>query len=255
MKTVILAGGYGLRFSEFTHEKPKPMAMIGNLPIIMHIMNIYSKYGHNDFIIAAGYKSEVIKNYFLNFNYMNSDIEIDFKDGIQKIIGKKNNLNWKIKIIETGKNSLTSKRIFKLKKYLNKDRFFLTYGDGLSNIDIKKSLKFHLENKKVCTLAAVRPNLRFGEISIDKKNIVRTFNEKKQLSDGWINGGFFICEPEIFNYLNSTNEMFEKGPLQKLVKSKQLASYKHHGFWQCMDNKREFDYLNLLLKNKNAPWL
>ena len=254
MKTVILAGGYGLRFSEFTQSKPKPMAMIGGYPIILHIMNIYMKYGYNEFLIAAGYKSEIIKDYFINYKYLNSDIEIDMSNGEYKIIGKKNNLDWNIKIIETGKNSLTAKRIFKLKKYLKNERFFLTYGDGLSNINIKKSLAFHRKQKKICTLTAVRPNLRFGEIKINSKNIITKFNEKKQLSDGWINGGFFICEPEVFNFIDNNNEMFEKGPLQKLVKDKQLSSYKHESFWQCMDNKREYDYLNELYSSKNCPW-
>ena len=255
MKTVIFAGGYGSRFLEFTKTKPKPMATIGEYPILYHIMQIYSKFGFNDFIIAAGYKSQIIKNYFVNFNILSSDLEINLKESKVNIINNKKKLDWNVKIIDTGKDTLTGKRLFNLKKYLKDETFFLTYGDGLSDINLNKLLNFHKKNNNVCTLTAVRPNLRFGELSISKNNIVNKFNEKKQLSDGWINGGFFVCNPEIFNFLNKSNEMFEKGPLQRLVNKRQLKSYKHHGFWQCMDNKREYDYLNELYTSNKCPWI
>ena len=255
MKTVIFAGGYGTRFSEFTQKNPKPMAMIGGYPIIFHIMNIYSKFGYKDFIIAAGYKSEIIKNYFINLHLNQSDIEIDMSKNKVKLLGKAKHADWNIKIIDTGENSLTGLRLHKLKKYLPNERFFLTYGDGLSNVNINKLLKFHIMGKKNCTLTAVRPNLRFGELLINKSNLVSKFYEKKQLSDGWINGGFIVCEPEIFDFITKKNEMFEQGPLQKIVKNKQLKSFKHYGFWQCMDNKREYDYLNDLYNTNKAPWL
>ena len=232
MKCVILAGGKGSRISEISKNIPKPMIKILGKPIIIKIMQHYSKFGFKDFIIAAGYKKEIIKDYF-----------------------KKNTFNeWNIKVVDTGINTMTGGRIKRLEKYLNRDTFMLTYGDGLSNVNIKKLLKYHKKNKKIGTLTAVRPPARFGAIKI-LKNKVSYFKEKSRLDEGWINGGFFVLEPTIFKYIKGDKTFFEKEPLQKISKSNQLYAYKHKGFWQCMDTKREQDYLNDLAKLKKIPWV
>ena len=255
MKVVILAGGYGTRISEYTNTIPKPMIEVGGIPILVHIMNIYSSFGHNDFYIALGYKSKVIKDFFLNHHLLGADVNINYRSG-EKKFNNSLSKNWKINLIETGNDSKTGLRLNKLKKFLKDERFFLTYGDGLSDVNINKLLKFHIKNKKIATLTAVRPNVRFGEIQIDQKTKnVKKFYEKKQLSEGWINGGFFIFEPEIFNYIPKNNVMLEQEPIANLTKKKQLFAYQHKGFWQCMDTKREQDYLNDLAKLKKIPWV
>ena len=218
-------------------------------------MNIYSTFGHNDFYIALGYKSKVIKDYFLNYQSLGSDISLNFKNG-DKHFYNSYAKNWKINLIETGNDSKTGTRLKKLKKYLKDDRFFLTYGDGLADINLDKLLKFHIKKNKKATLTAVRPNVRFGEINIDKKSKnVNKFYEKKQLTEGWINGGFFVFEPEIFEYLSNKNIMLEQEPMNLLTKKQQLVAYQHKSFWQCMDTKREHEYLNELSKLKNIPWV
>ena len=226
MKVVILAGGFGTRLSEYTDSIPKPMVPIGNKPIIEHIMNIYANYGHKEFYIALGYKGEVIKNYFKNFK----------KD-------------WKINLIETGSDTYTGGRLKRLKKYLSDETFLLTYGDGLSNINLKKLLKFHKKNKKIVTLTAVRPPARFGALKI-KGNKVIYFKEKSKLDEGWINGGFFVMEPKIFKFIKGDKTFLEREPLENISKKKKLIAFKHSGFWQCMDTKRDKDLLEKILKNK-----
>ena len=213
MKVVILAGGFGTRLGEYTKRTPKPMIKICGKPIIVHIMNHYFKNGFKDFIIATGYKQEVIKRYF------------------------KKKFKYNVRIIFTGKNTMTGGRILRLKKYL-KETFMLTYGDGISNINIKKLLSFHKKNKKIATLSAVRPPARFGAIKI-KKNNVRYFKEKSKLDEGWINGGFFVMEPKIFKFIKNDRTFLEKEPLVNLSKKKQLLAYKHNGYWQCMDTYRD----------------
>ncbi len=230
MKCVILAGGKGTRISEYTKLIPKPMIKIGSKPIIEHIINYYIKYGFKDFIIAGGYKYFVIKNYF-----------------------KKKNDSVKIRVINTGISSLTGKRMMKLKKEL-KNTFMLTYGDGLSNIDLNKLLKFHKKNKKKITMTAVHPPARFGELEI-KNNIVKKFEEKPQLQKGWINGGFFVVEPEFLKLIGKKNVMLERSPMSKAVKTKNLAAFKHTGFWFCMDTLRDKNVLEEMIKNKKSPWL
>lgn len=254
MKVVLLAGGYGTRISEQTSKLPKPMIEIGGLPILIHIMKIFSNFGHNEFYIALGYKSKVIKDFFLNYKSLGSDISINFNSG------KKNFKNsyakdWTINLIETGLDTKTGSRLKKLKKYLNNEKFFLTYGDGLANVNIDRLLNFHNKNNKVATLTSVRPNVRFGEIQIDSKTKkVKKFYEKKQLSEGWINGGFFVFEPEIFDYLPNKNVMLEREPMNELTKKSQLMAYQHKDFWQCMDTQREYEYLNSLAMKKKIPW-
>tara|TARA_B100001063_G_C16694572_1_gene519010 strand:+ start:458 stop:1156 length:699 start_codon:yes stop_codon:yes gene_type:complete len=232
MKVIILCGGKGTRLSEETKKIPKPMVKIGNYPILEHIINIFTKYGYKDFIFALGYKKEIIINYFK-----------------KKKFGKLN-----IKLINTGKKTLTGTRIKKLKKYLgNDENFFLTYGDGVSNINLNKLLKFHLKNNKIATVTAVRPPARFGEIFL-KKNKVKKFDEKNQIRSGWINGGFFVFNKKILNYIPKKDCMLEKEPMVKLVKNKQLNAYKHYSFWQCMDTLRDKELLNKIWKSKKKKW-
>jgi glucose-1-phosphate cytidylyltransferase len=230
MKVVILAGGKGTRLSEYTKILPKPMIMIGSKPILEHIINYYMKFGFKDFIIASGYKHNIIKNYFKN---------------------KKKSA--KIKVINTGVETLTGLRLKKLKNEL-KQTFMLTYGDGLANINLRKLLNFHKRSKKLITITAVHPPARFGELSI-AKNTVTKFEEKPQLQEGWINGGYFVVEPEFLKFIENKNVMLERSPLIKAVKKKKLGAYKHEGFWFCMDTLRDKKVLENMIKNKKSPWI
>lgn len=230
MKCVILAGGKGTRISEYTSSVPKPMVKIGSKPIIEHIINYYTKFGFKDFIIASGYKHKIIRDYF-----------------------KKKKFSVKIKVINTGIETLTGSRLKKLSNILN-ETFMLTYGDGLSDVNLKKLLHFHRENKKKITLTAVHPPARFGELTIIK-NIVSKFEEKPQLQKGWINGGFFVVEPAFLKLIGNKNVMLERAPLNKVVKSEDLAAYRHEKFWFCMDTLRDKKVLDALIKNNKAPWL
>tara|TARA_A100001011_G_scaffold244486_1_gene252498 strand:+ start:336 stop:1103 length:768 start_codon:yes stop_codon:yes gene_type:complete len=252
MQTVILAGGFGTRLSEETNIIPKPMIEIGNNPILWHIMKIYSSYGYNDFIICGGYKQDYIKEYFKNYFIKNSDVSFDVYNN--KIhVNKKQNENWKITIVDTGLKSNTAGRIKKIQKYIKGENFFLTYGDGLSNVNIKKLLNFHIKNKKYATLTAVRPEARYGILKIEK-NLVSKFNEKPISKDSWINGGFFVLNKNVFRYIKNYKSIWEQEPLKKLTKSKNLCAYKHNGFWQSMDTLREKKILEELWNKKNPPW-
>ena len=233
MKVVILAGGKGTRLSEYTKLLPKPMVKIGGKPIIEHIINIYRKYGFSDFIIATGYKSKEIKKFFEKKNF-----------------SPKININ----IVDTGLNTLTGLRIKKLEKIIGNERFMLTYGDGLSNVNIKKLINYHIKNKSILTLTAVHPPARFGELTFNKR-VVKKFEEKPQLQKGWINGGFFVVEPDFFKILTKKNIMLEREPITKLVKMKKISAYAHNGFWYCMDNLRDKIVLEDLSKIKKLPWL
>ena len=252
MKVVILAGGKGTRISEYTNVIPKPMVPIGNFPIIWHIMKIYAHYGFKDFVVALGYKSEVIKDYFLKFNSLNSDFTVDLSNGKIEIHQNKS-LDWKVTLVDTGEETMTGGRLKRLKKYLNDDTFMLTYGDGLADINIKNLLDFHLANKKLVTMTAVRPSARFGELEL-KSNLITSFKEKPQLKDGWINGGFFVMEKEFIDFVNDDNEMLERKPLEIAAKNNQLIAFKHESFWQCMDNKRDLENLQKLWQD-NPPWI
>ena len=230
MKTVILCGGYGTRLSEETIIKPKPMVKIGKEPILEHIINIYKDYNYKDFILALGYKSKYIKSYYKKKKTKNTAL------------------------VYTGKDTMTGGRLLRLKKYLkNEETFMLTYGDGVSSVDIKKLVKFHKKHKKIATLTAVRPPVRFGELKIDGSKI-NSFQEKPQVTHGWINGGFFVFNKEIFDFIKSDKIMLEREPMEKLAKMGQLMAYKHEGFWQCMDTLRDKIFLNKLIKSKNTPW-
>ena len=226
MKVVLLAGGFGTRLSEYTKTIPKPMIDIDGKPLLLHIMKFYAKHGFKNFYIALGYKGEMIKKFF-----------------------NKKFFDWNINLIETGKNTMTGGRLKRLKKYIGKETFMMTYGDGLSNINLKKLLKFHKKNKKLVTLTAVRPPARFGALKL-KGHHVSYFKEKSRLDEGWINGGFFVMEPEFLKFIKSDNTYLEREPLEQVTKKKQLAAFKHEGFWQCMDTKRDKDELNKILMAK-----
>jgi glucose-1-phosphate cytidylyltransferase len=253
MKVVILAGGLGTRLAEETQVKPKPMVEIGGKPILWHIMKLYSKYGIKEFLPALGYKGEVIKDYFYNYSYLSKDFSIELKT--HKIENMTENTeDWKIHLIDTGKNSMTGGRLFHLKKYLQgEDTFMLTYGDGLCDVNIAKLLEFHKSHKKIATVTAVRPPARFGALEI-KDNKVIDFHEKPQVGEGWINGGFFIFNKEIFNYLKDESTVLEKEPLEQLAAEGQLMAYEHEGFWHCMDTIRDRNTLEKMWSSNEAPW-
>lgn len=252
MKVVILAGGFGTRLSEYTDDLPKPMVTVGGRPIIWHIMNIFSKYGHKDFILALGYKAEKIKDYFLNYRSLNSDFTINLKSGDIKSHQYEGN-NWNVTLVDTGLNSMTGGRIKRLKNFIGNETFLLTYGDGVCNVDLNDLIKFHKNHGKMVTVTAVHPSARFGELSIND-SIVNIFQEKPQMNNGWINGGFFVVEPKFLDFIEGDNTILERDPLEKISSIGQLMAYKHNGFWQCMDTKRDKDYLDELVKNNNAPW-
>jgi len=253
MKVIILAGGFGTRLSEYTESIPKPMVEIGGKPILIHIMEYYASYGHKDFFIALGYKSEIIKNYFSNFNYLVNDFSIDLSTG-QKNILNQFDKDWRINLIDTGLNSMTGGRLKRMKKYIENEDFMLTYGDGLSNVNLNKLLMFHKDHKKIGTVTSVRPYARFGEINL-KGNKVTSFKEKPQLNQGWINGGFFIFKSKFFDYIEDDLTVLEKEPLEEVSKKGELMAFKHEGFWQCMDSKRDKENLEKLILANKAPWL
>ncbi len=253
MKVLILAGGSGTRLSEYTYEIPKPMVTIGNIPMIVHIMNLYAKYGFKEFIIATGYKSEVINNYFIK----NAEIIISKSKDVIKLnyISNKNpKVQLKLTILYTGEKTMTGGRVKRAEEYLNENEFMMTYGDGLSNININILVEHHKKNKKLATLSAVRPPVRFGELEIEG-NLISSFKEKPRLQKGWINGGFFVLKNEIFKFIRGDEIMFEREPLEKLVELNELVAFKHESFWQCMDNKRDKDVLEEMWKNNDIPWL
>lgn len=252
MKVVLLAGGFGTRLAEYTDLIPKPMVAIGNKPIIWHIMKTYSNYGHKDFFIALGYKSEIIKEYFLNYHKLNTDFTVDLKSG-EINVHNIEPLDWNVTLVNTGNNTMTGGRVKRMQSFIGNSTFMLTYGDGLSNIDIEELLKFHRHHGKMITVSAVRPVARFGELQLDGDNVT-SFMEKPQLHNGWINGGYFVIEPEFFNLISGDDIMLEREPLEKASKDGELMAYKHDGFWQCMDTKRDHELLETMW-NKGAPWI
>lgn len=252
MKAVILAGGFGTRISEMTQNIPKPMIEVGGKPILWHIMNIYSQYGINEFIIALGYKAEVIKEYFLNFYPINNDLSLDLSTG-QITIHPGALPKWKIHLVDTGLNTLTGGRIKRLKDWIGNETFMLTYGDGVADINIHDLIAFHKKNKKLATVTAVHPPARFGALKIEAAHVTQ-FLEKQQSGEGWINGGFFVLEPEVLNYIEGDQTSWEKEPLEALAAQNELVSYLHKGFWQPMDTLREHKLLESLWENSQAPW-
>lgn len=251
MKAVILAGGFGTRISEETHLKPKPMIEIGGKPILWHIMKTYSSHGINDFIICLGYKGYMIKEYFANYFLHMSDVTFDIKRNNMEV-HQKFAEPWRVTLVDTGEKTMTGGRVKRIQKYIN-GTFCLTYGDGLSDLDISASIKFHKKNKHYATLAAVQPHERFGVLDVEKDRVTR-FREKYQDGKSWINGGFFVLEPKIFDYLKDDNTILEREPLENLVKGGQLGAFKHNGFWQAMDTLRDKNYLEELWVSGKAPW-
>lgn len=253
MEVVLLAGGLGTRLSEETQVKPKPMVEIGGMPILWHIMKIYAHHGFSDFTVALGYKGDVIKDYFMNYHARRSDLRIELGSGN---VGFSNAAceNWTINLIDTGKDTLTGGRLHRLESRLRPTgTFMLTYGDGVANIDVKKLLAFHKAHKKLATVTAVRPPARFGAMSFNG-DLVTSFQEKPQVGEGWINGGFFVFEPEVFDYLDGDSTILERRPLERLASDGQLLGFRHEGFWHPMDTIRDKDFLNEEWSKGRAPW-
>lgn len=252
MKTIILAGGLGTRLAELTANLPKPMVEIGGKPILWHILNGYSVQGFREFIIALGYKSEVIKKYFLDFYAINNDLTLDLAAGRTKIRSE-NQPDWTVHLVDTGIATQTGGRIKRLEGWVGDETFMMTYGDGLSNVNIKALISFHKKHGKLATITAVRPSARFGGLVLQDNQVIE-FSEKNQAHEGWINGGFFVLEPEIFNYIGSDQTIWEKEPLENLASNGQLMAYFHEGFWQPMDTLREQRLLESLWLSGIAPW-
>jgi glucose-1-phosphate cytidylyltransferase len=251
MKVIILAGGLGTRLAEETEIRPKPMVEIGGRPILWHIMKHYCHYGHDEFLVALGYKGELIKRYFLDYALLTGSLMINLGSGqVQRQQGECE--NWKVHLVETGLLTNTGGRIKQMQSLLN-DTFMLTYGDGVGSVDLDALLRFHRAHDKLVTMTAVRPPARFGGLVI-QDNLVTTFIEKPQIGEGWINGGFMVCEPKVFDYIEGDETSFEHDPLVKLAQEGQLAAYQHEGFWQCMDTLREKRLLEDLWQKGNAPW-
>lgn len=252
---IILAGGYGTRISEESHLRPKPMIELGGKPILWHIMKHFHHYGVKDFIILAGYKQHVIKEYFANYFLHTSDITFDFsQQGHVQVINKQNSEDWRVTVVDTGLNTMTGGRIKRIKDYLDPDfPFFMTYGDGVADVDIKALLDFHRKHGKLATLTAIQPETRFGIMDLDNDTVL-SFREKDKSDVGWINGGFMVLSPKVIDYIDGDDTVFERKPLQTLAHERQLMCYRHNGFWKCMDTLRDKEALEKMLTNNNAPW-
>jgi glucose-1-phosphate cytidylyltransferase len=253
MKVVILAGGFGTRLSEYTKLIPKPMVEIGGKPILWHIMRHYAHYGFKDFVIALGYKGEVIKNYFLQYYALNNDFTIDLATNSVSYVHERP-LDWKVTLVDTGQGSLTGGRIKRLQSVIGNEDFMVTYGDAVSDVDISKLVEKYKVSGKKAIVTAVHPTARFGELQLDG-DMVCSFKEKPQVNQGWINGGFFVLSPDVFNYIEGDQTTFEREPLERLAAEGELICYRHEGFWQCMDTVRDRDFLNALWDKGNAPWV
>jgi len=255
MKVVLLAGGFGTRISEESHLRPKPMIEIGGAPILWHIMKYYSSFGYNDFVICCGYKGYVIKEYFSDYFLHRSDVTFDFTNG-KNDITIHNNVSeaWKVTLVDTGFETMTGGRLKRVEQYVKGQTFMLSYGDGVSDVNLKELVSFHKNQKATITLTAIQPGGRFGVLGIEN-NRINSFTEKRKEDGGWINGGFMVVGPEIFKYLLDDNTVLEQEPLEKLAIENNLAAYKHNGFWQCMDSLKDKLYLEKLIKKNEAPWI
>ncbi|MEJ8545134.1 glucose-1-phosphate cytidylyltransferase [Brevibacillus borstelensis] len=254
MKVVILAGGFGTRISEESHLKPKPMVEIGDKPILWHIMKIYSRYGFHDFVICLGYKGYRIKEYFGDYLLHESDVTFNFRDRNQRLIHKDTIEPWQVTLVDTGKETMTGGRVKRIRPFIGDQPFLLTYGDGVSDIDIHELIAFHKAHGKLATVSATQPTGRFGALHLDENNRVEGFQEKPKGDGGWVNAGFFVMEPEVFDYIEGDQTVLEKEPLQNLAADNQLMAYKHTGFWHPMDTLRDKNYLEELWKTGKAPW-
>jgi len=253
MKVVILAGGFGTRLSEETDVRPKPMVEIGGKPILWHIMKIYSSYGFNDFVILLGYKGYVIKEFFSNYFLHQSDVTLDLSNNTIEV-HQNTSEPWKVTLLNTGLNTFTGGRIKRAKEFIGDDDFLLTYGDGLSNVDISETVKFHKEQDKKVTMTAVQPAGRYGALDIDGNNLISSFKEKPKGDGSWINGGFFVCKASVLDYIQNDSTIFEQEPLSNLALDNQLVAYKHDGYWECMDTLRDKVHLCQLWDSDQAPW-
>jgi len=251
MKVILLAGGFGTRLAEYTDVIPKPMVPIGGRPMLWHIMQRYARFGHKDFYVALGYKAEVIKEYFLNYRALNADFTIDLASGSIRP-HQTDSVDWRVTLVNTGDATMTGGRVKRMKPYIGNEPFLLTYGDGVADIDLDALLTFHRSHGKMITVSAVRPAARFGELELDGAR-VSSFKEKPQLHEGWINGGFFVIEPNFFDLIEGDGTLLEREPLEQAVKAGELMAYCHEGFWHCMDTKRDHELLESLWK-KGAPW-
>ena len=254
MKVVILAGGYGTRISEESHLKPKPMVEIGDFPILWHIMKVYSYYGFNEFVICLGYKGHVIKEYFADYYMHMSDVTFDFRDGDRKVIHKNIAEPWSVTLVNTGLDTMTGGRIKRIQPFIGNEPFLLTYGDGVSDVNIPASIALHRRTGAVCTISGVQPDGRFGALSLTDDDLITGFSEKPKGDSSWINGGVMVAEPELFNYLDGDSCVLEREPLEILAKEGKLACYRHDGFWKPMDTMRDKQLLDLLWAEGNAPW-
>ena len=252
MKVILLAGGFGTRLSEYTESIPKPMVSVGAKPILWHIMRSYASFGHKDFYLALGYKAEVIKEYFLHYRSLNSDFTVDMITG-EVVPHQTDDIDWKVTLVQTGLESMTGGRVKRMQKFIGNETFMLTYGDGVANVNIDELLKFHRSHGKMVTVTAVHPGARFGELDMAGDQVT-SFQEKPQMAQGWINGGFFVIEPKFFDLIEGDKTILERDPLEKAASMGELMAFRHQGFWQCMDTKRDRDLLEDLWQTGDAPW-
>ena len=256
MKVVLLAGGFGVRISEESAFKPKPMIEVGGKPILWHFMKEYSYYGYNEFVICAGYRQEYIKKWFADYFLSNSDVSFDYSHGTNEMTIHRSNIEpWKVTVVDTGLNTMTGGRIKRIQKYVGDETFFMTYGDGVCDVDINSLLEYHKAHGKLATLTAVLQDQSKGVLDIAGNNAVKSFREKSVSDGAPINAGYMVLEPEIFDYIEGDSTVFEKGPLERLANEGQLMSYMHKGYWQCMDNMREKEQLEILISSSKAPWI
>ena len=252
MKVVLLAGGLGTRLAEYTESIPKPMVPIGGRPILWHIMQHYAAYGHKDFFLALGYKAQVVKEYFLNYRALNADFTVDLQTGAVTP-HQLDQVDWKVTLVDTGLQTMTGGRVKRMEPFIGNETFLLTYGDGVANVDLEALLTFHRKHGKLVTITAVRPTARFGELELSGNQVVK-FQEKPQVHEGWINGGFFVMEPGFFELINNDQTILERSPLERAAEMGELVAYQHEGFWQCMDTKRDRDNLETLALLDHPPW-
>lgn len=252
MKTIILAGGFGTRLSEYTESIPKPMVTVGGRPILWHIMRSYAHFGHKDFYLALGYKAEVVKEYFLHYRSLNADFTVDLGTGAV-VPHQTEETDWRVTLVDTGLESMTGGRVKRLQSFIGNEPFMLTYGDGVADVDIDALVRFHKSHGKMVTVTAVHPGARFGELVMDGHQIT-SFKEKPQTGQGWINGGYFVIEPEFFDLIDGDHTILEREPLERVAEMGELMAYPHDGFWQCMDTKRDRDLLEDLWLKGSAPW-
>ena len=252
MKVVLLAGGFGTRLAEYTESIPKPMVPIGGRPILWHIMQHYAAYGHKDFYLALGYKAQVVKEYFLNYRALNADFTVDLLSGAVTP-HQLDEVDWRVTLVDTGLQTMTGGRVKRMHPFIENETFLLTYGDGVANVDLEALLAFHRKHGKLVTVTAVRPTARFGELELSGNQVVK-FQEKPQVHEGWINGGFFVMEPGFFELIDNDQTILERSPLEQAAQAGELVAFQHQGFWQCMDTKRDRDNLEALALLDHPPW-